>query len=62
MTHLPTGDGTLWTRDKVLCLNSLRKWRSVDVVAGVSWAGRDAVETGLGQAGAGRGQFQRLVS
>lgn len=52
MTQLPTGDGTFWTRDKVLCLNSLRKWRSVDVVAGVSWAGQDAEETGLGQAGA----------
>ena len=57
MTRLPTGDGTFWSRDKVLCLNSLRKWRSVDVVARVSWAGRDAAETGLGQAGAGRGQF-----
>lgn len=62
MTHLPTGDRTFWTRDKVLCLNSLRKWRSVDVVAGVSWARQDMVETGRGQAGAGRGQCQRLVS
>ena len=62
MTHLPTGDGTFWTRDKVLCLNSLRKWRSVDVVACVSWARQDTVETGREQAGAGRGQCQRLVS
>ena len=62
MTHLPTGDGTFWTRDKVLCLNTLRKWRSVDEVAGVSWARQDMEETGRGQAVAGKGQCQRLVS
>ena len=56
MTQLPTGDGTFWTRDKVLCLNSLRKWRSVDVVAGVSWAGQDAEE---GEGAAARREQER---
>ena len=53
MTNMPTGDGTFWRTDEVLCLNGLIKGRNVDVVGRrqLGWAGH------VRKLDSGRGQF-----